>query len=248
MNNYIRLPLKNAYNVRDLGGYACIDGKSTKWRSFLRADNLANLDAGEIQFLIDYGVTYVIDLRSKDELRLQPSPFSRLSAVDYINIPLMTDVTSNATRKLYNDIYDFLRHFYIGLIKNASLIIKVIFERMEKHILKNNEACILFHGSAGKDRTGIIAMLLLGLAGVEIPDIISNYESSETYIKQNPAFSKSISQFPDGVLTSKNEYIESVINYIVTKHKGIPQYLQRIGLSDETLEIIRSKIYDNGQN
>lgn len=240
--NYIRLPLKNAYNVRDLGGYACGNEKATKWRKFIRADDLANLDDNEVKFLIDYGVTCVIDLRSQEECNLQMNPFVKSEAVDYANIPLMTNVITDVSKTLLQNPQKFLSNFYIELIKNASLPIKSVFEKIANHITNNDESCILFHCSAGKDRTGIISMLLLGLAGVEIPDIISNYEVTYTYIKQNPVFKNATPEYPVDVLMSKSEYIEYVLDYIITTHTSILKYLQYIGLTDRTLGIIHKQI------
>lgn len=236
--NYIRLPLKNAYNVRDLGGYACGDDTATKWRAFLRADDLSNLNAEEIQFLIGYGVNCVIDLRSTEECDSQLNPFKNIEGVDYINIPIMTNVITDVTKALEEKPQVFLSNFYVELIKNATSPIKTVFEEIANHI----EGCTLFHCAAGKDRTGIIAMLLLGLAGVDIPDTVSNYEITYTYIKQNPIFKDSTVKYPVDMLMSKHEYIEHAINYIMTNYEGIPQYLKHIGLSDEMIAAIQRKI------
>ena len=61
--NYNRLPMEKAYNVRELGGYAAKRGSVTKYHEFLRSENLTDITAGDKQFLLDYGLKAVIDLR-----------------------------------------------------------------------------------------------------------------------------------------------------------------------------------------
>ncbi len=171
MTNYIRLPLKNAYNVRDLGGYPC-DGGVTGWRAFIRADGLERLDETDILFLREYGVKTVIDLRSDDELKTAPDPEGLRAFTDYFNIPLIPGAAADITKHVPNTPSGFLSEFYLLIFKNGHGALHTVMEA----IAGAREGGILFHCAAGKDRTGIIAALLLGLAGVAQADILSNYE------------------------------------------------------------------------
>ena len=232
MTNYIRLPLKNAYNVRDLGGYAC-DGGATSFKKFIRADDLGRLDQTDIQFLLNYGIKTIIDLRSADELVASPSPFAVSDAVEYINIPLIPGQAADVTKLTQTPPADFLPNFYLLILKNGGDAIKKVMES----IADASAGGILFHCTAGKDRTGIIAALLLMLAGVSHTDIIANYEITHTYIMQNPHFIKQMDKLnvPLEYIYSNREYLQPTLDYI-DKLGGIQAYLESIGVSKTTIE------------
>ena len=59
MQNIIRLPLDNAYNVRELGGYYTKDKQITQWHRFLRSDDISQLTDQDIEFLLNYGVNKI---------------------------------------------------------------------------------------------------------------------------------------------------------------------------------------------
>ena len=68
------LHFPNLLNARDLGGYPTVDGAHTRWRSLVRADDLAQLSAEGVRALADYGIETVVDLRWPEEAALYPSP------------------------------------------------------------------------------------------------------------------------------------------------------------------------------
>ncbi|WP_342046737.1 tyrosine-protein phosphatase [Bacillus sp. OTU530] len=235
----VRLPLKNAFNVRELGGYPNSNGKVTKHHYLLRADDLFNLDENDIDLLLSYGVTAVVDLRSAFELSSYPDPFSKINQVNYINIPLLADdvVEPDITKVMTENLERFLTDIYLGMIKDSTEAIRNVFEFIAKQ-----EGCVLFHCAAGKDRTGIIAMLLLGLAEVSRPDIIANYILTEVYIKENTIMQQNAEQIPAELMQSKPAYIEPVIDYILSTFENFENYLIHIGLTKELLLTIKNKM------
>ena len=226
--SYLRLPVRNAYNVRDLGGYACSDQKTTKWNNLIRGDDLTNLEEDEIDFLTDYGVKYVIDLRSENECTTNPDPFAKRSYTKYTNIPLMDNVMVNPAPEMLRNADFSMSEIYIDLAENAQLLIKKVMETIIE-----SKGGVLFHCAGGKDRTGVIAMLLLGACGVSEADIISNYEVTFTYLKQNSELASETRQYPIDVMMSKPEYIEKLIRHISEKYRTAAQYLYSIGLSEQ---------------
>lgn len=240
--HYVRLPLKNAYNVRDLGGYPCLDGGVTKWNTFLRGDDLAHLDQEEIQFLMDYGVKTVIDLRSASELRQYPDPFSQVEQVSYHNIPLMTGDIADATKIVAENPSDFIGEFYLALVRQEPSLIKIVLDT----IAEAGPGGVLFHCTVGKDRTGIIAAMLLGIAGVATADIVSNYEVTHTYNSFNPVLKEGNRLFPKEVMFSKAEYLQHTIDYIVEHYGTFREYLIRMGICESTLQNIQERFVEPG--
>ncbi|MBB6486327.1 tyrosine-protein phosphatase [Rhizobium lusitanum] len=159
------LPVNGTYNVRDLGGYRA-GAKTTLWRRVLRADGLHRLDEEGMASLVGEGVRVVIDLRNATELEHQPNPFSCNEAVRYHNISLFDTLAPS-----YKPGTDTLLDLYIqALRERRQAIAKVI-----SLIAEGDEDTVLFHCTAGKDRTGIIAALLLATAGVDTAEILEDY-------------------------------------------------------------------------
>jgi protein-tyrosine phosphatase len=236
MTNYIRLPLKKAYNVRDLGGYACRDGV-TAFRRFVRADGLENLDEGDIAFLKEYGVKTVIDLRSADELALWPDPPALTAFADCINIPLIMGNALDDSRFADVPPGRFLAEYYLDILKNSQQAVRAVIET----IASAREGGVLFHCVVGKDRTGTIAALLLGLVGVSTADILSNYEVTYTFIRQNSALMAQNAQSPIEHMYSPRDNLEAGLEHINT-FGGISDYLEEIGVKPETLERVRNRL------
>ena len=123
------------------------------------------------------------------------------------------------------------------MLKGSTNAIKKIFE-----FIAEQSGCTLFHCVAGKDRTGVLAMLLLGLAGVDKPDIIANYEVTRTYLSEKMTTQEATAQYPLELMESRREYMKPAIEYIFTTFNNVENYLKHIGISTETLTKVKSKL------
>lgn len=235
--HYYRLPLEGAFNTRELGGIPAQNGV-TNYFQFLRADSLAFLTKNDIAFLKEFGLKAVIDLRSEDELEMQPNPFNGDSVVTYYNVPFSSGKIADATRADLVQSDDFLAEFYLHLLDNAKKQVKDIFEI----IAENKEGVVLFHCSAGKDRTGILAMLLLGLAGVNDYDIAANYQVSYTYLRQTLFFKELSKDALPQLLTSKEDFIYRAYKHLIRQYDTIENYLLHCGVSETTLKTVKDKL------
>ncbi|MCL2775084.1 MAG: tyrosine-protein phosphatase [Oscillospiraceae bacterium] len=222
--NIRRLDLEGAYNVRDLGGYSVSSNGITKWGVFLRSDDLAEITKNDMDLLSKYGINTIINLKAVDETI---NPIENDTRFRHIHIPLFDDYN-----KMVDIIKDYNDSFYLAAIKAFTPHIRDIFNSIAKHI---NDGGILFHCLAGKDRTGIIAMLLLLLAGVSEFDILADYIVSAIYnrplvAKQNKPF-ETIHIYPDE--------IEMVMTEIRNNYNGVENYLKNIDVSSEDIEKIK---------
>lgn len=231
--NYNRLPMENAFNVRDLGGYAAGGGKVTKYHQFLRTENLSNITEEDEQFLLDYGLKAVIDLRGREEAVIYPNPFRDHEVVEYINLPFITDkVLDMRTVKEKGFKVD---EFYIKLVEYKEMVVKIM-----EFILKYPKETVLFHCQAGKDRTGVLAMLLLGICKVAREDIIANYEVTHTYLKDHVEIR--LDQGLEELQFSKPEWIERAYDHIIQEYGSFSLYLQAAGLSKKQIKKIKKKL------
>lgn len=231
--NWVRLPLENLENCRDLGGYASENGEQTKWHSFLRSDNMSKLNESEITFLQEYGVKTVIDLRSDDETSAYKNPLSELESFDYHNIPLAGQLISNGNMDLGKTMGDF----YVTMLKESPAV-----EQIFNVIGEADEGGVVFHCMAGKDRTGVLAMLLLGIAGVAKKDIISNYEVTYTNLESIQEYKDIPMDIPKSYLHSDREYIIKAYDYIVETYDTFENYLIDRGIEKEVVERVKQRM------
>jgi protein-tyrosine phosphatase len=132
----------------------------------------------------------------------------------------------------------FLPAYYLSLIKNSQAAIKEVFEFFAKH----ENGCTLYHCTAGKDRTGIISVLLLLIADVGRFDIISNYEATYTNLRYNAGFLEVASPYPKDVVYSRAEYIEPVMDYLQNEYGSGEGYLEHAGVSKSDILKVKNKI------
>ncbi len=236
MIHYVRLPLEGTANTRDLGGYPTKDGHSTKWHVFLRSDDVVDLTARDFQFLNDYGLKTVIDLRSSSELAMRHNPFTQHHEVDYINVSLFENASPQSMADLPKS---SLNSMYIEILRHQKNQIKQVMET----IAKAKAGTILFHCAAGKDRTGVISMLLLGLAKVPNRDIVSNYEVSFTNLKRTAFFHANKTAISNMML-STNTSMEDTLIYLRENYTNVEKYLLSTGLTQANIDLIKARFIE----
>ena len=232
MNNkpIIRLPLEGAENVRDIGGYVGDNKKVGNFGVFLRGNELVRLTKNDNEFLKNYGLTDVIDLRSEEVSLLKPDGIDR----EYFKYHLVPLLTEKFNENLALEKENFKMGEGYKLILENKIAIKNIFE-----ILGNAEGCTIFHCTAGKDRTGLVAMLILGLCGVSKKDIVANYEVTFTYV---PVLMDEV--LNQALAYSLPEYIKTAIEFVEENYGTYREYLKSCEISDEILDKIKSKYLD----
>jgi protein-tyrosine phosphatase len=233
-----RIVLSGALNVRDLGGYPRKSGGITKSGVFLRSDSLHNLTKEDIDQLLALGVTMQMDLRSVYEISSNPSKLSGSKNVSYHNISFLDDIHSSDFKNIPKSMVDM----YCGLLDNSSEKYAAIF----RAFLSNKGICI-FNCTAGKDRTGVVAMLLLKLAEVEEEAIIADYSVSAANLAMEIALKKQQMkkagyQVPDYIYVSDPEDMKVTLNYLKEKYISIEGYLNFCGMTAEEINLLRKRL------
>ncbi len=239
MNNLLKL--EKAYNVRTLGNYTTTNGKAINGALFLRGDCLSKLNQADIEFLLNYNLGTVIDLRSSDEIEKKPNALRNNPNVKYFNIPLIANqegVPQDLTQLFMENPVETFPKFYIEMLHKSKSSFKEIFEIIEQNLDK----ITLFHCTAGKDRTGVVSMLIQGLAGVSTEDILSNYIVTYENNRKNPDFNKVSQKLPVEIFYSTKEYLMPSIQYIEENYGTYYNYLLSTGLNEETLNNILEKL------
>lgn len=228
-----RFNFNQVYNCRDIGGFLTKDNKIVRNNVFIRSDNLTDITQDEITVLQDYGVQAVIDFRHQNEIDHAPDPFTKHSTIDYHNIAILDH--AQFTLEDLNQIK--LSDLYISISENKGFI-KQVFETFAKY-----DKAVLYHCTAGKDRTGVITALLYKLINVSDIDIIADYEVSFTYLV--PKYfgrDENVAEMYQDLFSSKPETMETFINYLNYKYPNILDYFLSRDISMETIDIIKRKL------
>lgn len=176
-----RPALTGAPNFRDAGGYASQAGGRLYWGRLYRSGHLAHLTVDDELTLQGIGLEMVIDLRRADERALEPSklpPDVELVGADITPGSQASAIYSDSARLGGSDaMYGFMRDINREFVDSQSGAFREVFARL----LASGAERVLFHCSAGKDRTGFaIAMMHLALS-VDMPDIEADYLLSHKY-------------------------------------------------------------------
>lgn len=230
-----RLALRNINNCRDLGGLNLPGESFTNYGVFLRSANLDEIDNVDLLRLKNYNVTTIIDLRKDSEIPKNSKQYKIIRQnFEYNNLSLQKDIITN---EMIDDLVDgklTIGETYYGLLENKS-IIKEIFD-----VFYKAKGCVLFHCQEGKDRTGIIAMLLLMLAGAEENDIYADYEISSAYLGYIRDYS---CDDPMNVFRITSPfYIKTANDYIKEKYENVEKYLSSCGIDKKVIYAIKERL------
>lgn len=222
------IPLQGALNVRSFGEMRGRNGPIPAG-SFMRAADLARLTAADRDALAARGVVLDVDLRTAEEVAGAPDVLAGDDRFRYVRISLL------GTEKL--DLANLPDN--LGLMYVASLDAnQPQFRRVFEAIAAQPDGTVLFHCTAGKDRTGMIAAMLLSLAGVARSEIVHDYAISAHYLEpmmgQNPQMAAMARQNPKMValMGSPAEAIDSFLDALDRRHGGARAYLGTIGVSE----------------
>jgi protein-tyrosine phosphatase len=217
----------------------------------IRSDNVASLTPVGRQAMIDYGVTTVIDLRSEAEVKGSPGPpFSEFQSPSlavapvldggvpaYRHLPLIDD----ATALLLNEA-PAMPGRYILMLERRQAAVGTIFDA-----IASAEGPVLFHCFAGKDRTGLVAAMMLSLAGVEPEAIGADYAETDAQLAKR--YEEWLAQASPGRLEAMRndlrcppEWILSTLEHLDQKWRGVEGYLEAAGVDQSAIAQLQTKL------
>jgi len=224
-----RKPFKYVSNLRDLGGYTTQNGNITKYERVLRSSAIYDLTEAEEKYLLDIGIKSVIDLRMPEEIQRHPSAFRDHDKIKYFNFPL-----SNAWPSLEDEV----PNTYFNMIKDHKTMASIM------KTIANTDGGVVFHCTAGKDRTGIVACLLLLASGVIEEDILADYMITYAYIYKGVRIMHHDNpDLPAFVGAIKIEHLEKTIDRLNDIYGSVEGYFTEIGLTLGEIEKIKKKLF-----
>ena len=230
-----RIPLEHLDNLRDLGGWACGKDYMTCWGKFYRSDVPADLTGQEKQWLLNHAITTIIDLRNADEIGRRPNCLAEEPGFFYHNHSIYEPDRVEPVKP--SEGKPLVGEFYLRMLDSTDAPQKVM------RTVLNAPGGVLFHCSAGKDRTGLVAALLMLLAGVSPLDVVADYQVSYTYIE---AYALAmLAQNPDRsayAYYSDPDYMKLFLEEFGKKYGTAEGWMRQKGFSEEEIETLKKKL------
>ena len=238
-------PLQGASNFRDVGGYLTADGQRVRRGRVFRSDHLAGLTDSDVARLQALGVRHSLDFRGVAEytatpyaiagiervaLTIEPTVIARMQALVAQGIVPSTEETVELMRETYRD---FVNH-------NADT-----FGRFLKHVLEQPTPQV-FHCTAGKDRTGFAAALLLSALGVDRATIEHDYLLTNQLYKRDARLEgKGPAHVMKVLWQVQPEFLHAAFEAVDAQHGGMAHYLNgAIGLSPQELAELKRMLLE----
>jgi protein-tyrosine phosphatase len=234
-----RLSFPNLLNARDLGGCPTTDGGHTRWRSLVRADDLAQLTPEGLEALAAYGIESVIDLRWPEEAAQDPRPLSEaLPRVRYQRISLLTRTEDEWRLRSRDVTKELWKCVVLGHVREE-------LRQVLAAIAAAPAGPLLFHCVAGKDRTGLIAALLLALADAEPGSIARDYALSSECLREG-YLARYAGHDPARILEALRCPEAGAYNMLdfLAAAGGVRTYLGQIGLAEPEIRQLRRRLRD----
>lgn len=241
------LPLQGATNFRDLGGYPGHGGRPLRWRRLFRSDHLGALSAEDQATLAGLGLQRVLDFRGLQERAAKPNVLvgviEHSLAIEPTVVQRMDSLAEAGERLTGEVVTGLMKDLYRGLVNDHAHRFAELFE----HLLQA-DAPLVFHCTAGKDRTGFAAALLLLALGVPRDVVLQDYLLTNQHFRHPPMPATTTPPEALAVLWRVQQgFLDAALQAVDADHGGIQPYLrQRLGLSDAALQTLAQRYLQPG--
>lgn len=241
------LPFEGAFNFRDLGGYPAADGRAVRWRTLYRADAVHRLPDEELDQLAERGVRSIIDLRTAEEVE-KGHLHDQHRGLQHLHFDVLGTTWRPDDLPDDADAADVLGELYV-----AMLSIGVDAFRGALDVLADTPRLpAVFHCAAGKDRTGVLAAMVLSLLGVDDDIIVADYAISganmdrlvERLARERPEALTTMNDQPSAYLAAPPAAMERLLAHVHSAHGSWRGYVRDIGVDDSVVDALRSNLLD----
>lgn len=252
----VRIPrLEGALNFRDLGGYRAADGRTVRWNCVYRSGTTHALTPADVARLGLQGIRSAYDLRSNNERREQPNRLRDIADLayryrDHDHLPgdirrllKSPDVRTEQTHEVMIGVYRTLPYEFADAFR-------ALFQ-----LLADGEVPLVFNCTAGKDRTGVAAALLLTALGIPRDAVLEDYlltaqffdQSCEMILKPGgaPLFGSLDRAVWEPLMRVHPQYLDAMFEQLLTTHGAVEGYLRdQLGMDAEHRERLKSQLLE----
>jgi protein-tyrosine phosphatase len=237
-----RVTLETCHNFRDMGGYHTKTGRTVAWGRLYRADTLHRLTPADLQTIVDLGIRTVIDLRSYNELDQHGRIEAGEHEIAYHHLSMLDEVAGadRPAPSLSDDPPASLGEAYTRTLDVGTPAIA----QAVRLLADGGGAPAVFHCMAGKDRTGILAAVVLGALDVPDDEIVADYVLTEETREARDAFLAThdpdylvyLKTLPSYALETKAESMREFLLSMRSEHGSMRSFLAANGVGAATVD------------
>lgn len=232
------LKIVGSHNFRDMGGYEAASGRTVRWATLYRSGVMHKIESSEIKQLHALGIVCVHDLRTTKERRHQPTTWHEGSPTEMIvrNYEISAGVLKNLIKRgnaTSGEVAGHMHAIYRDLLQEQSENYAGLFR-----CLIEGKVPLAFNCTAGKDRTGIAAALILSALGVSRKDVMADYALTNEFVdelidlmRQDEDYSHWLSEQPEAaypLLRAEPLYLAGMFHELENRFGGLENYLDQI--------------------
>jgi protein-tyrosine phosphatase len=249
------IALEGGRNFRDLGGYETIDGRRIKWGVVFRSGSLAGLTPADWDLLQQRGVRSMCDLRTTHERISEPFAWKDAATLSYFSRDYQSSF-GELRKVMASDLPSgaAARAAMMNGYKELPFEQAIAYRQIFLHIAAN-EVPLVFNCSAGKDRAGTAAALILTALGVNRDTVIADYVLTNTAVNlqrvlaggsdKRSMLAKRPAEVVTAILHADPAYIAHALDSIDERHGCIEEYLRVVlGISDAQLAAMKTNLLE----
>jgi len=238
------IDLEGCLNFRDLGGYPTEDGRKVRWRQLYRSDALHHLTAADVARMRDeLCIETVIDLRSSSELRTEGRGALETEPVAFHHLPLFDGHV--ARPEGWSGIETLAdRYFLLAEIAKRPIAQVVT-------VLADSSGPAVYHCAAGKDRTGVVSTVLLGLLGVPDEIIVADYAATQENLDaiierlmSTKGYQTMLAALPADTMHAEAETMAVFLRSIRERYGSMHDYARAAAVPDAAVERLRARLLE----
>ncbi len=239
------------FNFRDLGGYVTESGARVRWKRLFRADTVHRLNGADLEAFRDLRLRSIIDLRSRHELDDHGRFRHADGAIVVHHLPMLDEV-GGPTRAIpepppdappltAGDAYVFMADHGRQAIGTAVSL-----------LAQPDRLPAVFHCTAGKDRTGILAAIVLSAVGVTDAEVVRDYmltaesrTARDAYLRvHEPEYYAFVESLPSGMREMDAQAIPTLLSWIRAEHGSVAEFLLSSGVDHLTLAALKANLLE----
>jgi protein-tyrosine phosphatase len=242
------IALVDTFNLRDLGGYPTADGRRVRWRRLFRGAGLQRLTGADLETVRALGLVTAIDLRTAGELETRGRYPSEVLPVTFHHLPMidaiwdLTDLDPDEAPEHY-----LVARYREMLVEGSATIAETM-----RILSRPEELPAVFYCAAGKDRTGVLAALVLDALGVEPASIVADYHLSKERVERIRARAlagageprSAMLDQPPAFMQAPAGAMELLLAWIREAHGSTPAYLEGIGVGRDTVAALAGNLLE----
>jgi protein-tyrosine phosphatase len=243
-----RIALERVFNFRDLGGYSAENGRTVRWGRVYRADGIHRIEGADLARVAALGIRTVLDLRTRGELDDHGRVRTESMNATYHHLPLLEQVWERELYRAEHGAVEFLADRYLAMLdQGATSIVTAL-----STVAEADRLPLVFHCSAGKDRTGVLAAVLLSAVGVSDDDIAGDYalsraamrEMAEWVRTERPESYETMSAQPPAFLDAPPLAMRRFLALARVEYGSLTEYVVTSGLPADALDALRAALLD----